>query len=44
MLHLELKSLKKKKGNIVENKYIPHLKCGRHVGVKDKNPRKQKLQ
>ena len=41
MLHLELKSLTgKKKGNIVVNEFIPSLKRGRPVGVKDKNSRK----
>jgi hypothetical protein len=39
-----LKSLKKKKANIVANKSIPRLKRERSVGAKAKNPRKQKLQ
>ena len=43
MLHLELKSLKKKV-NIVANEFISRLKRERPIGAKDKNPRKQKLQ
>jgi hypothetical protein len=43
MLHLELKSVKEKKGNIVANEFIPYLKRRRLVDVKDKNSRKQKL-
>ena len=43
MLHLELKSLKKK-GNIVTNEFIPSLKHERLVGTKNRNLRKQKLQ
>jgi len=29
---------------MIVNESIPHLKCGRLVGAKDKNHRKQKLQ
>ena len=30
--------------NTAANESKPHLKCGRHIGVKDKIPRKGKVQ